>query len=130
VHLLPDLQVKWKDFVSDINLIPQTLDVERTGGIDLGIGTIPMPFADFKKSMCHVDALLYLSCSTARCLTGAESSLIKSCLTVVGLPCRYAQPCAAVVACLHPREQALCLLGLVSTFVSCPLTAMVRKQPV
>jgi hypothetical protein len=43
-------QVKWKDFVSDINLIPQTLDVERTGGLDLGIGTIPMPFATFKKS--------------------------------------------------------------------------------
>jgi hypothetical protein len=36
--------------VSDINLIPQTLDVERTGGLDLGIGTIPMPFATFKKS--------------------------------------------------------------------------------
>ncbi|KAF6250498.1 hypothetical protein COO60DRAFT_1705829 [Scenedesmus sp. NREL 46B-D3] len=43
-------QVKWKDFVSDINLIPQTLDVERTGGLDLGIGTIPMPFATFKKN--------------------------------------------------------------------------------
>eukprot|EP00775_Hariotina_reticulata_P003437 gene3437-3709_t len=43
-------QVKWKDFVSDINLIPQTLDVERTGGVDLGIGTIPLPFVEFKKN--------------------------------------------------------------------------------
>lgn len=43
-------QVKWKDFVSDANLIPQTLDVERTGAIDLGIGSIPVPFKSFKKS--------------------------------------------------------------------------------
>ncbi|KIY92223.1 hypothetical protein MNEG_15739, partial [Monoraphidium neglectum] len=45
--------VKWKDFVSDINLIPQTLDVERTGAVDLNLGfrqmAIPM-FKSFKKS--------------------------------------------------------------------------------
>ncbi|KAI8470315.1 MAG: hypothetical protein J3K34DRAFT_521444 [Monoraphidium minutum] len=46
-------QVKWKDFVSDINLIPQTLDDERTGATDLnlGVGSIPVPmFKSFKKS--------------------------------------------------------------------------------
>ncbi len=43
-------QVKWQDFVSDINLIPQTLDVERTGTLGLGLGTLPLPFATFKKS--------------------------------------------------------------------------------
>eukprot|EP00879_Flechtneria_rotunda_P023208 GHRR01024539.1.p1 GENE.GHRR01024539.1~~GHRR01024539.1.p1 ORF type:complete len:572 (+),score=242.27 GHRR01024539.1:796-2511(+) len=41
-------QVKWKDLISDLNLIPQTLDVERTSGIDLGFGALPLPFASFK----------------------------------------------------------------------------------
>lgn len=39
--------------MSDINLIPQTLDAERTGAIDLnlGLGAIPVPmFKSFKKS--------------------------------------------------------------------------------
>jgi hypothetical protein len=43
-------QVKWKDIVSDLNLIPTALDEERTGTVDLGIGSIPMPFATFRKS--------------------------------------------------------------------------------
>lgn len=48
------LQVKWKDLVSDLNLVPTTLDEERTGAVDLGIGNLPLPFAKFKKSECVV----------------------------------------------------------------------------
>ncbi|GBF90755.1 hypothetical protein Rsub_03056 [Raphidocelis subcapitata] len=44
-------QVKWKDFVADMNLIPQTLDAERTGTWTLGLGQLPLaPFKSFKKS--------------------------------------------------------------------------------
>lgn len=43
------LQVKWKDLVSDLNLVPTSMDYERTGTIDLGLGTLPLPFAKFKK---------------------------------------------------------------------------------
>lgn len=46
------VQVKWKDLVSDLNLVPTTMDVERTGAMDLGIGNLPLPFANFKKSEC------------------------------------------------------------------------------
>lgn len=42
-------QVKWKDLAADINLIPTSLDEERTGNQDLGLG-IPLPFATFRKS--------------------------------------------------------------------------------
>jgi hypothetical protein len=41
-------QVKWKDFVSDANLIPQALDAERTGAWDLGIGQVQVPLVPFK----------------------------------------------------------------------------------
>jgi hypothetical protein len=49
--------VKWKDFVSDINLIPQAYDTERTGAIDLNLGVryglqqLPIPvLKTFRKS--------------------------------------------------------------------------------
>jgi hypothetical protein len=48
--LWPVLQVKWKDLVSDLNLVPTTMDEERTGTVDLGLGSLPMPFAKFRKS--------------------------------------------------------------------------------
>jgi hypothetical protein len=48
MHAPPWPQVKWKDFVSDANLIPQTLDTERTGSWDLGLGQIQVPLAPFK----------------------------------------------------------------------------------
>lgn len=57
-------QVKWKDLVSDLNLVPTTLDPERTGGVDLGLGTIPMPFASFKKSECACAQISAASGST------------------------------------------------------------------
>ncbi len=37
-------QVKWKDFISDLNFIPTSLDAERTG-----ISSV-LPFASFKTS--------------------------------------------------------------------------------
>ena len=43
------MQVKWKDLVSDLNLVPTSMDYERTGAIDLGLGNLPLPFAKFKK---------------------------------------------------------------------------------
>lgn len=46
------LQVKWKDLVSDLNLVPTTMDEERTGAVDLGLGNLPLPFAKFRKSEC------------------------------------------------------------------------------
>ena len=44
-------QFKWKDFVSDANLLPKALDVERTSVVDFGIGQLPVPapFAGFRK---------------------------------------------------------------------------------
>jgi hypothetical protein len=54
VTLCCAVQVKWKDLVSDLNLVPTTMDVERTGAMDLGIGNLPLPFANFKKSECTV----------------------------------------------------------------------------
>jgi hypothetical protein len=42
--------------VSDLNLVPTTLDEERTGAVDLGLGSLSMPFAKFRKSeflCCH-----------------------------------------------------------------------------
>jgi hypothetical protein len=43
--------VKWQDVVADLNLIPQSLDAERTGAWDLntGLGRLPM-FKSFKRS--------------------------------------------------------------------------------
>lgn len=38
--------------MSDLNLVPTTLDEERTGAVDLGLGSLPMPFAKFRKSEC------------------------------------------------------------------------------
>jgi hypothetical protein len=40
-------QAKWKDIVSDLNLVPTVLDAERTGLMTMG--GIPLPFASFKK---------------------------------------------------------------------------------
>lgn len=50
-------QVKWKDLVSDLNLVPTSMDTERTGAIDLGIGHLPLPFAKFKKGEGRVSAV-------------------------------------------------------------------------
>lgn len=47
--LTNNIQVKWKDLVSDLNLVPTSMDYERTGAIDLGLGSLPLPFAKFKK---------------------------------------------------------------------------------
>lgn len=38
--------------MSDLNLVPTTLDEERTGAVDLGLGNLPLPFAKFRKSEC------------------------------------------------------------------------------
>jgi hypothetical protein len=47
------------------------MDVERTGAMDLGIGNLPLPFANFKKSECV--AVAHPSCSACIMMTHCTS---------------------------------------------------------
>lgn len=60
--------------MSDLNLVPTTLDEERTGGVDLGLGTIPLPFANFKKSECAC-----VRCCLSWCWCGVHIQLMSGC---------------------------------------------------